>query len=88
MAFRVSALAKPGEPVTVRLDDGWQAALRVGNCTGNYCEVGVAKNATTIAIGALSRNNAGVIAYQAKDRIFVLPISLKGFSEAMNLVGK
>jgi len=88
MAFRIPASAKTGQPVALRLNDGWQAGLRTGKCMKAFCEVGVAEKATDIAIAALSRNTGGLIAYQVKDRILLVAFPLDGFSEALNQVKK
>lgn len=87
MALRISAAAQKGKPVSMRLNDGWQAGLRVGNCNGKYCEAGVAQNATSIAVSALSRNRSGIIAYEIKDRILLIAFSLDGFNDALKRVG-
>lgn len=88
MAFRIPASAKTGQPVALRLNDGWQAGLRTGNCAKAFCEVGVAEKATDIAITALSRNSGGLIAYQVDDRILLIAFPLDGFREALSQVKK
>ena len=88
VAFRISVGAQKGKPVALRLDDAWQAALRVGACNTSYCEAGVAAKSTDLVVAALSRNNRGLIAYEAKDRLLLIPFSLSGFGEAMRQVKK
>ena len=88
MALRVSAAAKPSSPVGLRLADGWQAGLRVGKCTANYCEAGVAEKSTSIAVAALSRNGDGIVGYELNDRLMLIPVSFAGFADAMKQVNK
>lgn len=88
MALRVSSAAKPMAPVSLRLSDGWQAGLKVGKCTANYCEAGVAEKSTSIAVTAISRNRDGMIGYQLNDKILLIPVSFAGFSEALKRVNE
>ena len=83
MALRLAAAAKSGAPVAMRLSDGWQAGLRIGQCTKAYCEAGVTEKSTSIAIAALKRNHDGLIAYQINDKLMLIPFSLAGFENAM-----
>lgn len=86
MAFRVSAAARTGKPVALRLNDGWQAGLRIGKCSKAYCEVGVAQKATSTAVAALARNRSGLVAYEIKNRILLIEFPLDGFRDAMKRV--
>ncbi len=88
MALRLSAAAQKGKPVSMRLNDGWQAGLRVSNCSEKYCEAGVATSATPVAIAALSRNRSGIIAYEIKDKILLIEFTLTGFADALKRVGQ
>ncbi len=88
VALRISALAQKGTPVALRLDNGWQAGLRVDNCAPAYCEAGVAKEASDRVITALLQNSGGIIAYEVKDHILLIPFSLSGFPEAIGQVGR
>lgn len=88
MAFRLPAGTKKGQPVGLRLDDGWQAGLVVGGCKDRYCEAPVASKMTDTAISAFSRNASGLIAYEFKDRILLIPFPLDGFREAIAAVKK
>lgn len=88
MAFRLSAAAEKGKPVSMRLNDGWQAGLRISSCSQKYCEAGVSKSATSIAIAALSRNRNGIIAYEAKNKILLIEFTLDGFNDALKRVGR
>lgn len=83
MALRFPVQTKMGEPVAMRLSNGWQAGLRINGCKKDFCEAAVVEKATNTAVTQLRSSHDGVVAYQLKDRILIVPFSLAGFADAM-----
>jgi invasion protein IalB len=81
--LRLAPAAKVGAPVTVRLNSGWTAQLRVAVCTKAYCEAPVPVASTAKFVAPLRSDSGGVVAYQAGEVIVIARFSLAGVSAAL-----
>lgn len=84
--LRVNPLAGVGEPVAIRLNDGWSAALAVSSCSERTCQATVRVESNAQVEEAFKRASNGVVAYRVGTTMVIAPISLAGFTEAVTAV--
>lgn len=81
--FHVARQARVGDPITIRLEDGERAHLKVNRCFDSHCtgEADYDKLSPEM-IAEVRHSKRAVIAYLVKGIIVIAPISFEGYMEA------
>lgn len=86
LGLRILPRAKTGQPASMRLQNGWEAGLKIGKCSDKFCEVPVGEASTNLALEQFQKTSEGVVAYQVGEKILIAPFSLAGFKAALKEV--
>lgn len=84
--FRLLAESAQGAPVTLRVDNGWTGAMKVETCDELSCRLAVDIANAPELINQFRRAQNGICAYLVGDKIIMIPLTLNGFTNAINQV--
>lgn len=88
IAIIVHPQAQVGTPVGIRLDNGWEAQLKVARCGENFCEAPIAPDSADTVVAHLKEDVGGVVAYPVSGEMSIAAFSLAGFAEAVAAISQ
>lgn len=84
--IRVLATTGSGQPVSIQVDDGWTGAMEVAGCNAEYCSFALDLALNQELVNQFRVSQMARVAYLSEGTIVIFPVSLSGFSKAMDLV--
>ena len=84
LVFRTPPGAEVGDPLTVRLDSGWSADMRLLECSPELCQTMVEQDQTDWVLQEMRQANTATLAYLFADRIIIAELSLDGLGDAVD----